>query len=110
MARQPKRMSGPAQVATGPTTLYTAPSYIPNILTSVVRHIHVSNPSVNPVTLTISIGADAAGTRIFDALTIAATSVVDHFCYYPLTSAQIITASSGTNNVLVLTISGDENV
>lgn len=110
MARTPKRFHGPAQVSNVAATKYTTPSYIPNTLTSVVRHIHVQNPSASPVTFTLSIGADAAGTRIFDAYSIAANTVLDHFCYYVLTSAEIIQGLAGTNNILVLTIDGDENV
>lgn len=116
MARMPKRMAGPALVATGPATIYTAPSYIPNTLVSVIRHIHISNPSGSAVTITLSIGADAAGTRILTTFSIPAAaagvtgSVVDYFCYYPMTTGEILTASSGSNNVLVITVSGDENV
>jgi len=110
MARMPKRMHGPAQVSNIAATKYTAPSYVPTTLTSVVRHIHVQNPSASPVTFTLSIGADGATTRLFDAYSIAANTILDHFCYYPLTSAEIIQALAGTNNILVLTIDGDENV
>lgn len=106
----PKRMSGPALVSNAAATKYTAPSYVPTSLTSVVRHIHVQNPSASPVTFTLSIGADSAGVRLFDAYSIAANSVLDHFCYYAMTSAEVIQAFAGTNNVLTLTIDGDENV
>jgi hypothetical protein len=66
------------------------------------------------VTLTISIGADAAGTRIFDAFSIPAAaagvtgSVFDHFCYYVLEAAEIIAAFASSASVLVITIDGDE--
>ena len=58
----------------------------------------------------MSIGADAAATRLFDAYTIAAGAVLDHFCYYVVEAAEIIQALAGTNNVLTLTIDGDEIV
>lgn len=116
MARLPKRLVGPALVATGPTTVYTAPTYVPTGLVTVIRQIHVSNPSASPVTLTLSIGADAAGTRLWSGYSIPAAaagvtdSVRDIFCYIPMTSAEILTLSAGTNNVLDITITGDENV
>jgi hypothetical protein len=101
-----KRMHGPAQVSNVAATKYTVPANRRGI----VRHIHVSNPSGGAVTLTLSIGADAAAVRIFDAFSIAANAVLDHFCYYVLEAAEIIAGLSGTNNVLVLTIDGDEEV
>jgi len=58
-----KRMSGPAVLGTTAATKYTVASGRRGI----VRHVHVQNPSASPVTFTASIGADAAGTRIFDA-------------------------------------------
>jgi hypothetical protein len=115
MARLPKRLVGPVAIATGPATIYTAPSYIPNTQSTIVRHIHLQNPSASPVTVTLSIGADAAGTRILDAFSIPAqaagvtSNILDIFCYYVLTSAQILAAASGTNNIVVITVDGDEN-
>lgn len=101
-----KRMAGPAQVSNAAATKYTVAAGRRGI----IRHIHVQNPSGGPVTFTASIGADAAGTRIFDAFSIAANTVLDHMCYYVLEAAEIFQAFSGTNNILVLTIDGDEDV
>jgi hypothetical protein len=104
MARTPKRLAGPAQVSNAAATKYT----VPGSTTTVVRHIHISNPSGSPVDFTLSIGTDAAGTRLFDGLAIAADSVYEHFCYHVLAAAEVIQAFGGTNNILTLTISGDE--
>lgn len=110
MPRTPKRLVGPAQVATGPTTVYTVPAST----VTIIRKIHVNNPSASPVTLTLSVGADAAGTRYLDAYSIPAKaagvtdSVRDIWEYLPLAAAEIITVSAGTNNILVLIIAGDE--
>jgi hypothetical protein len=112
MARIPKRLYGPAQVATGPTTVYTVPA----LTKTVIRHIHVNNPSASPVTLTLSIGADAAGTRFYDAYSIPAKaagvtdSVREIFVYLVMDVAEILTLSAGTNNILVIIIDGDEIV
>ena len=45
--------------------------------------------------------------RIFDAYSIAANTVLDHFGIYALTAAEIIQAFAGTTNVVTLTIDGD---
>lgn len=110
MARTPKRLFGPALVSNAAATKYTVPA----VTKTVIRHIRIQNPSGSPVTFTMSIGADAAGTRIFDAFSIpaaaagVAASIVDHFCYYVLEVGEIIQAFAGTNNILTLTADGDE--
>lgn len=110
MARTPKRIVGPAPVATGPTTVYTVPA----LTKTVLRWIHVSNPSGAAVTLTLSIGADAAGTRLWAAYSIPAAaagvtdSVRDIPIYMVMDAAEILTLSAGTNNILVIAISADE--
>jgi hypothetical protein len=58
----------------------------------------------------MSIGVDAAAVRIFDAFSIAAGTVLDHYCYYIVEAAEIVQAFAGTTLVLVLTIDGDEEV
>jgi hypothetical protein len=112
MARIPKRLAGPAQVSNSAATKYTVQA----LTKTIIRHIHVQNPSASPCTFTMSIGADAAGTRIIDAFSIPAAaagvtaSVVDWFCYYTLDVGEVIQAFSGTNNILTLTLNGDELV
>lgn len=106
MARIPKRLAGPAQVSNAAATKYTVPA----LTKTIVRHVHIENPSGAAVTFTMSIGADAAATRLFDAYSIGAGAVLDHFCYYVLDVAEIIQAFAGTNNILTLTIDGDEIV
>lgn len=106
MARIPKRLAGPLQVSNSATTRYTVPA----LTKTVIRHIHVSNPSGSAVTFTLTIGTDAAAVRLFDAYSIAANTVFDHFCYYPVDVAEIIQTNAGTNNVLVFVLNGDEIV
>lgn len=106
MARIAKRLAGPALVSNAAATKYTVPTNV----RAIVRHIHISNPTGSSVDFTLSIGADAAAVRLFDGYPISADSVFDHFCYYPLAAAEIIQAFAGTNNVITLTISGDEEL
>jgi len=110
MARIPKRLVGPAVIATGPTTVYTVPA----LTKTIIRQIHISNPSGSAVTFTLSVGADAAGTRLWSSYSIPAAaagvtdSVRDIFMYLVVDAAEIVTLSAGTNNILTITITGDE--
>jgi hypothetical protein len=112
MPRTSKRLFGPAQVATGPTTVYTAPAGQASLLT----FLWINNPSAAPVTLTLSVGADAAGTRLFETYSIPAKAagVTDSnrplFVNIPLAAGEIVTLSAGTNNILVAMGSGFEGV
>ena len=106
MPRIAKRLSGPAQLGNSAATVYTVPS----LTKTIIRHIHVQNPSAAAVTFTLSIGADAAGTRLFDAFSIGANQVLDHFCYYVADAAEIVQAYAGTAATLVMTMDGDESV
>ena len=106
MPRIAKRLHGPALLTNAAATKYTVPA----LTKTIVRHIHVQNPSGSAVTFTMSIGTDAAAVRIFDAYSIGAGVVLDHFCYYVLEAAEIIQALAGTTNIMTLTIDGDESV
>jgi hypothetical protein len=85
-------------------TKYTVPA----LTKTIIRHIHISNPSGTAVTFTLSVGADAAAVRLYDAFSIAANTVRDDYWYVIVDAAEIVQALAGTNLVLVLTIDGDE--
>lgn len=103
--RTPKRLVGPMQLSNAAATVYTSPA---NTRT-VIRHIHIYNAdAATPRSFTMSIGADAAAARIFDAFTIGASTPIDFFCYFPLEPGEILQAFSGTNLILTLTIGGDQ--
>lgn len=106
MPRIATRFAGPAQVSNSAATKYTVSAN----QKAIIRHIHVQNPSASAVTFTASIGTDAAATRIFDAYSIAAGQILDHWCYYVLEETEIFQALAGTNNILTLTIDGDLSV
>ena len=98
------RLAGPALLTNAAVTKYTTPAST----VTVVQHIHVQNPTGAAVTFTMSIGADAAATRIYDAFSIAAGGVLDTFCKYVLNAGDTIQALAGTTNVMTLTIDGQE--
>lgn len=104
MARTPKRLAGPAQVSNAAATKYTVPA----VTTAVIRMIQIQNPSASAVDFTMSIGADAAGTRLIDGLSIPADSIFPFHCYIVMAAAEILQALAGTNNILTLSVFGDE--
>jgi hypothetical protein len=104
----PARIFGPALVATGPATVFTAAA------NERVRSIYVwvSNPTASAVNFTMSIGADAAGTRIIGTNSVAnipanSTQMFGPFTMHP---SEIVQLSAGTNNVLNASAVGDRNL
>lgn len=110
MPRLPKRLFGPAQLGNAAADLYTVPAGG----LAIVRHIHVSNPDTVAHTYTLSIGADAAGTRWFESFSIPAKgvgvvdSVRDHSMYLVLGAAEKLQGFADVASKLVVVISGDE--
>lgn len=104
MADTLKRLVGPKQLENSTTTQYTVPA----LTTTTIRFIHLSNPTAADVTVTMSIGADAAGTRFFDAFVVPARSVFGYPCSIVMDVAEILAAHAGTATALVATISGIE--
>lgn len=103
MPRVPTRIAGPALVSNSAATKYTVPAST----TALLRSITICNASASAADFTLSIGTDAAGTRIFDAFPIPADSQKTYWCYHALIATEIIQAFSGTNNVLTLTLDAD---
>lgn len=99
-----KRISGPALLTNAAVTLYTVPAST----VTMIQHIHVSNPTALAVGFTMSLGADAAATRIYDNFQIAAGGVLDVFVKYVMSAGQTIQALASTTNVLTQTIDGVE--
>ena len=105
MADTAKRLVGPvALTTTAATTLYTVPAST----TAVLRSIHVNNESGATASFTMSIGADAAGKRLFSALDIPTKSSFDWSGFIVMAAAEIIQSSASANTALTLTISGVE--
>jgi hypothetical protein len=104
MASTPLRLTGPAQLAGTAATIYTVPASTKTVL----RHIHLSNPSGGPIDVTISIGTDAAALRLFDGFAIAADSTYDWWTYVVLEAAEIVEAFASSAATVVYTINGDE--
>ena len=103
MGETNKRLYGPAQLTNAAATKYTVPASTRTL----VRHIHFSNPG-GATTVTLSVGADGATTRIFDAFSIGAGAVLDYWSFLMLEAAEVIQALAGTTTQVVITIEGTE--
>ena len=99
-----KRLSGPALLTGSAATVYTVPAST----TTVLRNIHVCNETGTAATLTMSIGTDGAGKRLFMGFSVAANDVLDWSGAIVMAAAEVIQAFSGTASALTLVVSGVE--
>lgn len=104
MPKIAKRLYGPAQLPNTTGTRYTVPAST----RTVIRHIHLSNPTGGAVTVTSSIGADGAGTRFLDAYSIAAGATVDLWGPYTMEAAEILAMHASAATSLVAVVDGEE--
>lgn len=105
MADTLKRLCGPTSLTNAAATVYTTPGST----TTVIRDITVANTTGSAATFTLSIGADAAGTRLFSAVSIPANSTLQRTGSVVLAAGETLQAYSGTNAALTLTVSGVES-
>lgn len=102
MADAASRLYGPTQLASSAATIYTsAASTI-----TVVRHILACNTTAAAVTLTMSVGADAAGTRFVHQITIAPKVTWEWKGFLVLAAAELIQAYSDTASACTLIMNG----
>lgn len=104
--RRYKRLAGPQQLASSAADLYTVPAGT----RTQIRHFHISNPSGADVDATLSVGTDAAGTRILDAHPIPANSIYSprRPAEYTLEAGEKIQGWASTGSTLVIEIDGVE--
>jgi hypothetical protein len=98
-------------------TQFMAPAYLPNATATqfttatgpvaVIRHIHIQNSDSSARTFTLCQGADAAGARMFDALSVPANSVYDWYGYWVVPSNTIISGFASVATKVVCEVSGD---
>lgn len=100
MAKVDTALVANAALTTSAATVYTSPTTNP---VAVIRHIHVTNTAGAAGTFTLSIGADAAGTRIFALYPIGAQSSLDFYGMWVLPSNTVLQAlaSATTINLMV---------
>lgn len=99
MADSGKR-AGPTLLTGSSAIIYTVPS----ATTAMIRTIHICNESASDATLTLSIGADSAGNRLYKSTNIPANGIVTRECSINMVATEVIRAHSGTPSALTLTI------
>lgn len=106
MARTNKRLYGPAQLGNTTATRYTVPAST----VATITRIRVQNPTGTDRTFTLSIGADAAGTRLYETHNVVANGgSVDIYGPFTLAATEIIAAHASAASALVMTINGYED-
>lgn len=96
---------GLAAIGTSPTTLYTVPAST----TAIIRHIRISNSTAATVTVVVSIGADAIGTRVVPTgYQIGANGTLDITGSIIMNAAETLQATAGTVTALTAYVGGVE--
>lgn len=100
-----KRIVGPAQLSASAATLYTAPAGV----RAVIKRIHIVNTDAAPHTPTLSIGADAAGTRLYSVSpTIAASGgYFDDYANYPVEPGEVLQGFADLASKLTIIVTAD---
>lgn len=103
-ARGYQRLYGPALLGSAAADLYTVP---PGARTT-IRHVHINNPSGGTVKATLSIGNDAADTRILNLEDIVPGGTYDRRlgAWQPLTAGEKIQGYADVGATAVITIDG----
>ena len=99
-----KRVAGPVALSATPATVYTAPA----LTTTTVTAIHVSNTTTLTQDFTLSVGADAVGTRFFHRVPVAPGAAFDWAGTLVLAAGEILQANASLAASLTLTASGVE--
>lgn len=81
------RAFGPVAGGVTETTLITTTATASSFFT--LKHVHIANTTAGALTFKMSIGADAAGTRLFSDTPVPANGFLDWACWIPI-------ATSGT--------------
>ena len=104
MGKVSKRLVGPKQLENTSTVQYTVPAST----RAVIRKIEIINPEGGSSrTYTVGIGADAAGTRIRDAKTIAIGT--EHIIWGPFTleATEVLRAHASAATAVVMIVDGE---
>lgn len=111
MAGTIKRITGPLALTTTLTTnVYNNTSAL---IYDVIRHIHIVNKTGSAATFTLYLGAtgaNAAGTELWTAQSVAANSSFDWYGMLKMLSTDFLVGGSGTATALTITIMGEQYV
>ena len=111
MAGTIKRTVGPVALTNTLTTnVYNQSSAL---IYDVIRHIHIANKTAGAVTFSLwlgATGANAAGTELFNAVSIPANSVYDWYGALKMTSTDFLVGGASAATSLTLTAEGEQFV
>jgi hypothetical protein len=102
VADTPARLYGPARPTNAAADAYTSPA----ATITTIGKISVANPTASDVTYTLSVGADAAGTRVLDAIVIPAGTCQVFELGLVLAAAEKVQHFAGTTAVLNVVMDG----
>lgn len=100
-----KRLYGPAQLPNTTGTRYTVPASTK----TKINLMEFSNPTGGAVTITFSIGADAAGTRLRDVYSIPAGSVYTIYPGYIMDAGEVLAIHASAATSIVCSVHGEES-
>ena len=111
MAGTPKRLFGPlALTNTLTTNIYVPPSAL---IFDILRHIHIANKTSGAVTFSLYLGAtgaNAAGTELFNTVSIAAYSTFDWYGALKMVSTDFLVGGASASTSLTITGTGESIV
>ena len=113
MAGTIKRTFGPLALTTTLTTNVYAGAGGSALIYDVIKHLHVTNKTGTAATFTLYLGAtgaNAAGTELFVAQSVAANASFDWYGNLKMTSTDFLVGGSGTATALTIVGEGEQIV
>jgi hypothetical protein len=110
MAGTLKRIAGPAYLASSVANIYTPPAAT---IYTVIRHIHIGNPTGAAATFTLYVGGtggSTGGTELFKAYTVAANGSFDYYCSMLMLSTDFLSGLASAGSTLTITVEGEQGV
>ena len=106
-----KRLAGPVAMSNTLTTnIYNNTSAL---IYDIIKHIHIANKTAGAVTFSLwlgATGANAAGTELFTAVTIAANSTFDWYGNLKMLSTDFLVGGASAATSLTITVMGESYV
>lgn len=113
MAGTIKRTFGPLALTSTLTTNVYAGAGGSALIYDVLKHIHVANKTGSAATFTLYLGAtgaNAAGTELFVAQSVAANASFDYYCNLKMVSTDFLVGGASANTTLTIYAEGEQNV
>lgn len=105
-----KRLAGPAFLASSSANIYTPPA---STISTTIQHIHLANVDSAAHSFSLYVGAtggSAAGTQLFEDVTIEANETLDYYCELLMLSTDFLTGSASAGSSITITVEGTQQV